>query len=49
MKIIFDKKYFEEYDHTPAGDAGRLEPAYKALKSDPQYIFVNPKPAPLKL
>ena len=48
MKIIFDKKFLEEYDHTRAGDIGRLEPAYKALKGDPHYIFVNPKPAPLE-
>ncbi|MHA1474507.1 MAG: ABC transporter permease subunit, partial [Promethearchaeota archaeon] len=48
MKIIFDRKYLEEYDHTPAGEAGRLEPAFKVLKADSQYIFMNPKPSPLE-
>ena len=45
MKIVFEKTYFEVYDHTSAGEPGRLEPTYNALKEDPDFIFVNPKMA----
>ncbi|MCK5268720.1 MAG: histone deacetylase family protein, partial [Spirochaetes bacterium] len=48
MKIVFHPDYLQQYDFTPAGDSGRLQPALKLLKKIPNYQFITPEPAPLE-
>ncbi len=46
MKIIFHEAFLESYDHTPAGDKNRLDPALSILREDPRNQFIVPNPAP---
>jgi len=48
MKIVFHHDFLKQYDYTPAGDSGRLEPALRLLKKISDYQFVTPESAPLE-
>ena len=48
MKIVFHKDFLPQYDHTPAGEANRIEPALSLLKKVPEFQFTTPEPAALE-
>lgn len=49
MKIVFDKRYLQSYDHTPAGEQDRLTHTLHMLKNDSKtFEFIKPSPAPLE-
>ncbi|MHA1894045.1 MAG: histone deacetylase family protein [Candidatus Helarchaeota archaeon] len=45
MKIVFHKKYYQNYASDPAAAEGRLEPIINELKKHPEYEFIEPTPA----
>ena len=45
VKIVYHPFMLNTYDDTPAGAPGRLESAVEALRKQPDYEFIEPKPA----